>query len=286
MAEDSRVRFDLVHRRNCNLGIEGSVELIGYIAMFFVGGTLGLIGGGGAILTVPIMVYLFNTPAVLATTYSLFVVGISSLFGVWRYHQQNLVDYPKAVNFALPSFVGTYLARRVLMPKLPAVVFQVGEYSYGKDQLVMTIFALVMVGASVSMIRGGKNSGASERRPPSRWLLGTLGLGVGFVAGFVGAGGGFLIIPALVVMASMPMTKAVGTSLLIIAANSLFGFGGDLYAAKEMAWSFLLITTAIALVGIFVGSHAARFVPASRLKPAFGWFVLLMGAYVMLRQLG
>jgi uncharacterized membrane protein YfcA len=261
------------------------MEIIGYIAMLLVGGTLGLIGGGGAILTVPIMVYFFDTPAVLATSYSLFVVGISSLFGVWRYHQEKLVDYPTAINFALPSFMGTYLARRVLMPKLPVVIFQLGENSFSKDQLVMTIFALVMVGASVSMIRGGRDSGGSGGATPSLLLLGTLGLGVGFVAGFVGAGGGFLIIPALVVLAGMPMAKAVGTSLLIISANSLFGFGGDILAAKEMAWSFLALTTCLALVGIFIGSYAARYVPASKLKPAFGWFVLLMGSYIMARQL-
>jgi uncharacterized membrane protein YfcA len=253
--------------------------------MLFVGGTLGLIGGGGAILTVPIMVYLFNTPAVLATSYSLFIVGISSLFGVWRYHQEKLVNYTTAINFALPSFVGTYLARRVLMPILPDVIFKIGESSFSKDQLVMTVFALVMLGASVSMIRGGKDSDSSAFVSPSRWLLGTLGLGVGFVAGFVGAGGGFLIIPALVVFAGMPIAKAVGTSLLIISANSLFGFGGDILSSNKMEWSFLTITTGIALVGIFIGSYAARFVPASKLKPAFGWFVLLMGSYIMFTQL-
>lgn len=261
------------------------MEIIGYVAMLFVGGTLGLIGGGGAILTVPIMVYLFKTPAVLATSYSLFVVGVSSLFGVWRYHQKRLVDYPTAINFALPSFIGTYLARRILMPRLPAVIFQIGEHTFSKDRLVMTVFALVMVGASVSMIRGRKDSAAHAGVTQSRWLLGTLGLGVGFVAGFVGAGGGFLIIPALVVLAGMQMATAVGTSLLIISANSLFGFAGDVLAAVEMDWSLLGIATGIALVGIFAGSYAAQIVPASKLKPAFGWFVLLMGSYIMFGQL-
>lgn len=261
------------------------MEVIGYIAMLFVGGALGLIGGGGAILTIPIMVYLFNTSAVLATSYSLFVVGISSLFGVWRYHKEKLVDYLTAINFALPSFLGTYLARRVLMPKLPAVIFQIGDNSFTKDKLVMAFFALVMVGASVSMIRGGKHADGSTHISPSRLLLGTLGLIVGFVAGFVGAGGGFLIIPALVVLAGMPMAKAVGTSLLIISANSLFGFAGDILAGKEMEWTFLAITTGIALIGIFIGSYAARFVPASKLKTAFGWFILLMGSYILLNQL-
>lgn len=261
------------------------VEILGYISMLFVGVTLGLIGGGGAILTVPIMVYLFKMPAVLATSYSLFIVGVSSLFGVLRYHRENLVDYPTAINFALPSFIGTYLARRILMPKLPILIFQIGDAAFGKDQLVMTVFALVMLGASISMIRGGKISDASVvKQTRNWWLIGAMGLGVGFVAGFVGAGGGFLIIPVLVVLAGMAMPAAVGTSLLIISANSLFGFSGDILAATEMDWSFLSVTTGIALAGIYGGSYAAQFVPPSKLKLAFGWFVLLMGIYIMFGQ--
>lgn len=260
------------------------MEIYGYIAMLFVGGALGLLGGGGAILTVPIMVLLFQVPALQATSYSLFVVGISSLFGVWRYHQEKLVDYATAINFALPSFAGTYLARRVLMPQLPSVIFQIGDGAFSKDQLVLTVFALVMLGASFSMIRRGRDSAVSRVVGQNRPMLALLGLGVGFVAGFVGAGGGFLIIPALVVLAGMPMATAVGTSLLIIASNSLFGFGGDLLAGSAMNWFFLASVTSIALVGILAGSYAARFVPAARLKPAFGWFVLLMGGYVMFSQ--
>lgn len=260
------------------------MEVIGYIAMLFVGATLGIIGGGGAILTVPIMVYLFNTSAVLATSYSLFIVGVSSLFGVWRYHQNRLVDYRTAIYFALPSFVGTYLARRELMPRIPTVIFQIGDGSFSKDQLVMTVFAFVMIAASVSMIRKGKATESSTSGDRNTLLLSLLGLAVGFVAGFVGAGGGFLIIPALVVMVRMPMAMAVGTSLLIISANSLFGFAGDFLAAAQMNWSFLASTTGLALVGIFVGSYAARFVSASKLKPGFGWFVFLMGAYILFQQ--
>lgn len=262
------------------------MDTYGYLAMLAVGASLGLIGGGGAILTVPIMVYLFNTPAILATSYSLFVVGASSLFGVWRYHQEKLVDYPTAVAFALPSFIGTYVARRLLMPLLPEVILQLDFFIFKKDQLVMVVFALVMLGASVAMIRSPKTSEVPVKRAPMRpqLLLPGLGFVVGFVAGFVGAGGGFLIIPALVVFAQVPMAMAVGTSLLIIAANSLVGFGGDVLAGNVMDWRFLIVTTFIALVGIFAGSYAARFVPASKLKPAFGWFVLVMGIYIMSRQ--
>ena len=254
--------------------------------MLFVGASLGLLGGGGAILTVPIMVYLFRHPPIVATSYSLFIVGVSSLFGVWRYHAQQLVDYRVALTFALPSFLGTHTARRVLMPALPEVIFRTGGLGVHRDQLIMLVFALVMLGASASMIRRSKvDASGPKRASQSRWVLGLLGLVVGFVAGFVGAGGGFLIIPALVVVAGMEMSTAVGTSLLIISANSLFGFGGDLLASREIDWKFLNATTGISLVGILCGTYVSRFVPASKLKPAFGWFVLIMGSYVLWSQL-
>ena len=240
------------------------LDALGYVAMLFVGGSLGLIGGGGAILTVPIMVYLFKIPAVLATSYSLFVVGLSSLFGVLRYHQERLVDYRTAVIFSLPSFLGTYLARRVFMPWLPETILQVGGASLSKDRLVMVVFACVMVGASWSMIRGSKT---------------------GRVVDVHDAGGGFLIIPALVVIGGMPMQTAVGTSLLIIAANSLTGFSGDIIAGVGLDWLFLLKATGMALIGIYLGSYAARYIPSSKLKPAFGWFVLICGIYIMARQI-
>ena len=262
------------------------MEVYGYVAMLFVGGALGLIGGGGAILTVPIMVYLFGQSPILATSYSLFIVGVSSIFGVWRYHQKALVEYATAVNFALPSFLGTYLARRVLLPNIPEIVFQLGDVQVDKSQFVMMVFALVMLGASISMIRGRKvDSPSSQKASRNYLLLALLGLAVGFVAGFVGAGGGFLIIPALVVFGGMPMASAVGTSLLIIAANSLFGFSGDLLAATIIDWGFLVTVTIISLFGILAGTYAAGFVPASKLKSGFGWFVLLMGSYILVTQL-
>lgn len=172
------------------------------------------------------------------------------------------------------------------MPRLPDIILKIGDGVFTKDQLVMSVFALVMVGASLSMIRHGKVSEEHESEGArSLFLLPGLGLVVGFVAGFVGAGGGFLIIPALVVLGNIPMAMAVGTSLLIIAANSLVGFSGDVLAGSPMEWGFLVIATAIALVGIFGGSLAARYVPASKLKPVFGWFVLVMGCLVLFSQM-
>lgn len=260
--------------------------ILGYFAMSLVGLVLGLIGGGGAILTMPILVYLFGISPALATSYSLFIVGCSSIIGVWRYHIQRLVDYRTAIIFVVPSFVGTYLARRVLLPAIPDVVIQFGSYAVSKDQIIMMVFALVMLGASLSMIRPqplSLSSPGAERGTYPKLVL--LGLGVGFVAGFVGAGGGFLIIPALVVFGRLKMTIAVATSLFIIATNSLVAFGGDLLGQVPIAWPFLAVLTGVASLGLTIGVKLSGAVSPAKLKLGFGWFVLIMGAAILARQI-
>ncbi len=259
------------------------METFGYVAMLFVGVTLGLLGGGGAILTVPILVYLFKTTPVVATGYSLFIVSVSSIFGVFRYHRASLVDYRVAVLFAVPSFLGTLVVRRLFLPSLPEIILEMGAFDLTKGELVMTVFALVMIGTSFSMIRN-KSSGARAQRPNPLGVA-VLGVLVGAVAGFVGAGGGFLIVPALVLFAKLPMTTAVGTSLLIISANSMVGFLGDPHAAQHADWNVLLAITGVASVGIFLGTYGAKHVDPAKLKPMFGWFVLIMGGSVLLTQL-
>ncbi|TWW08717.1 UPF0721 transmembrane protein, partial [Planctomyces bekefii] len=227
--------------------------IIGYLAMILVGLVLGLIGGGGAILTMPLLVYLCAVPPVLATSYSLFIVGMTSAFGVWRYHQQKLVDYRVALVFVTPSFLGTYLARHVLLPALPHPVFEGANFVLGKDQLVMIVFATVMVAASLSMIRSRAPSTGSDREKGQSVQLVLWGFLVGAVAGFVGAGGGFLIIPALVTLGGIPMTVALPTSLFIIATNSLVAFAGDLWAGTSVDWILLAATTTAAFVGLLMG---------------------------------
>ena len=258
---------------------------LGLAAMGIVGVVLGLIGGGGAILTMPILVYLFSIPPSLATSYSLFVVGLVSVLGVWRYHLKGFVEYRTAILFVLPSFVGTYAARHVLLPSVPAVVLDSPTFQVSKDQLIMVIFAVVMVAASVSMIRprSGVVSDADERGLQIGKLA-TLGLLVGFIAGFVGAGGGFLIIPALVVWGRLPMTRAIATSLFIIAANSLVAFGGDLMSQVSVDWFFLGRLTAVAALGLLGGVRMSRMISPSILKVTFGWFVLVMGGLILIKQ--
>lgn len=263
-------------------------EIFGYMGALITGVSLGLIGGGGSILIVPVLVYLFGIAPALATAYSLFTVGTASIVGAYQYARKGLLDYRTAVIFAIPSFVGVFLVRKFLVPALPDSIIHVGAFEVTKDMLIMLVFAFVMLFASVSMIR--KKSDGEEADETDKTLeynykmIAIEGLGVGAVTGFVGAGGGFLIIPALVLFAKLPMKLAVGTSLSIIAVKSLFGFLGDVAADQQIEWPFLLLVTCVSIVGIFVGSYISKFIPGKKLKPAFGWFVFVIGFYILLRQ--
>jgi len=261
--------------------------LSGYIASLFIGVALGLIGGGGSILTVPVLVYLFGIDAVLATGYSLFIVGATALVGGIKAALSKLVDFKTAIVFAIPSFIAVFLTRRYIVPAIPDVLFTVGDFAITKSIAIMIFFALIMVAAAISMIKkkaASVNQDVQEKRAFNVPAILTEGSVVGVLTGLVGAGGGFLIIPALVIFAKLPMKQAVGTSLIIIAAKSLIGFLGDLGAAQNIDWQFLLIITAIAIGGIFLGSWLRNYIDGKKLQKAFGWFVLAMAAYILLKE--
>lgn len=262
---------------------------LGLIASTVMGITLGIMGGGGSILTVPIMVYLFAIPPATATGYSLFVVGMTALIGSLVYIRKGDVDFKTGVAFAAPSIVGVFTSRAVIVPSLPATILDFGTWSLSKDVLIMGAFASLMVTAAYSMIKGRK-TGVRER--PEHELRGTrllsvgvLGLLVGIISGFVGAGGGFLIIPALVVIAHLEMRVAVGTSLMIIAVQSLIGFMGDLRHGNAVDWSLLIAVAITAALGIAFGTFVSHRIDEKKLKAAFGWFVLGMGSIILLEQL-
>ena len=257
--------------------------LFGFAATILAGATMGLIGGGGSILTVPILVYLLEIPPVLATGYSLFVVGLSALVGSVNYFKLGLVNLKAGTIFAVPAFVGVFLARKFLVPALPVEIFNLGNLVVGRDLIVMGVFATVMILASVSMIRGGSESEQEGELQFNYPMIALEGLIVGAVTGFVGAGGGFLIIPALVVLAKLPMKQAVGTSLMIIAVKSLFGFLGDL-GNQSIDWGFLALFCLLSIIGIYLGTYLSRFVSSAKLKPGFGWFVLIMGLFILVKE--
>jgi uncharacterized membrane protein YfcA len=261
------------------------MAIIGYLASLIIGVSLGLIGGGGSILTVPVLVYLFGVDPVMATAYSLFIVGSTSLVGSFPKYKNGEINFRTAIIFGIPSIIAVYATRAFIVPAIPTEVFHVGAWLITKPLMMMMLFAILMVFASVSMIRSKENE-HSEQGPqvfnyPMILLEGAI---VGILTGLVGAGGGFLIIPALVLFSKLPMKQAIGTSLLIIAAKSLIGFTGDL-GKQIMDWTLLLTITALAIIGIFVGNYMSKKVSANSLKKGFGWFVLFMGIYIIIKEL-
>ena len=263
------------------------MEILGYIGAVLMGLSLGLIGGGGSILTVPILVYLFSVDAVLATAYSLFIVGFTSLIGSFSHMRMGNIHWKTALVFGLPSILAVFLTRAYLVPALPDPLFNIGGAAISKSLGLLIFFALLMVAAAYSMIKKQKEADDTTAGEVifNYPLILVEGAVVGTITGLVGAGGGFLIIPALVLLAKLPMKQAVGTSLIIIAAKSLIGFTGDLKGNEVIDWNFLLVFSAIAIVGIIVGSILSKRIPNEKLKPAFGWFVLVMGLYIIGREL-
>lgn len=261
------------------------MEIIGFVLAIVMGFILGLLGGGGSILTVPILVYILSIDPVLATAYSLFVVGASSVVGAWRKSSQKLVDWKTGLIFALPSLTAVFLTRYFLVPAIPAELFSIGEFIITRQVAIMGFFALVMFPASYSMIKGRKEEQKQEEQKPFNYpLIIIQGMLVGVVTALVGAGGGFLIVPALVLLVRLPIKTAIGTSLVIISINSLVGFMGDLSSGQEIDWIFLLSFTAFSAVGMLIAIYVTKFVRADVLKKGFGWFVLAMAVFIILKE--
>jgi uncharacterized protein len=260
------------------------MEIIGYLASILIGISLGLIGGGGSILTVPVLVYLFSVDAVLATAYSLFIVGTTSLVGSVTYFKKGLVNVKTAFIFGIPSIIAVFLTRAYIVPAIPNEILTISNFVVTKSIALMLLFAILMIAASYSMIKKNKKSteetGQQVFNYPIILLEGTV---VGILTGLVGAGGGFLIIPALVVLSKLPMKEAVGTSLVIIAAKSLIGFFGE-GSNTLIDWFFLFKVSIFAIGGIFIGMALSKKIDGNKLKPAFGYFVLIMGVYIILKE--
>lgn len=261
------------------------MEILGYVSLFFVGFVLGLIGGGGSILTVPIFVFLFGISPEVATSYSLLIVGVAASYGTFHYVKQQKVRFKTGIVFGLPSIAGVLLVRQLLLPAIPEA-FTVLGVQLTKDQLIMITFAAIMILASYSLLKGSPQEQEHGLEQPWYHMIIIMldGLVVGGITGFVGAGGGFLIVPALMFLARLPIKEAVGTSLLIITFKSILGFLGDINSIP-MDWPLLSIGSVLAMVGIFVGAKASTKVPSASLKKGFGYFILVMGAFIIAQEI-
>ncbi|MDX1470032.1 MAG: sulfite exporter TauE/SafE family protein [Flavobacteriaceae bacterium] len=261
------------------------IEVLAYLGALLIGLVLGLIGGGGSILTVPVLVYGLGLNPVLATAYSLFIVGTTSMVGAIKNMIKGMVDFKTAIIFAIPAFAAVYLTRAFLIPAIPDRIATIWDYVLTKDLAIMLFFGIIMLLASYSMIKEGKDINDSQQKVSYNYPLIIIeGIVVGVITGIVGAGGGFLIIPALVLLAKLPMKKAVATSLLIIAIKSLIGFIGDVQNL-QIDWTFLLSFSAVSIIGIFIGVWVNKFIEGRKLKKVFGWFVLFMGIFIIIKEL-
>jgi uncharacterized membrane protein YfcA len=262
-----------------------SSAIFGAMASLLIGLSLGLIGGGGSILTVPVLVYLFSVDPLQATAYSLFIVGTTSAIGAFPKYKQGQVNLKTALIFGAPSIITVYATRKWILPAIPVQLGQWGDFILTKSVLLMLLFAILMVAASFSMIRDQKTAHIDTIKQQSLNypLILVEGAVVGLLTGLVGAGGGFLIIPALVILTGLPMKQAVGTSLLIIAAKSLIGFTGDL-SEQSIDWTLLGFVTTMAVIGIILGNQLSKKIDGNKLKKGFGWFVLVMGLYILIKE--
>ena len=262
------------------------MEVAGYLLAALVGVSLGLIGGGGSILTVPILVYVMGLNPVLATSYSLFIVGATSLVGAVDNYRKGFVNIKTALLFGLFSISTVFLTRKFIIPVIPAVFFPSSHFHISHEMATMILFAILMLAASFAMIKNAKENIPEHKIVKQEINLTKLvvyGILIGLVTGLLGAGGGFLLIPVLVLILKMPMKQAIGTSLLIIALNSLIGFTGDI-GHFIINWKFLLSISVVAIAGIFIGGTLSKKINPNKLKKAFGWFVLVMGIYIIIHE--
>ncbi|MGG7035564.1 MAG: sulfite exporter TauE/SafE family protein [Flavobacterium sp.] len=261
------------------------IIIIGYIGALLIGLILGLTGGGGSILTVPILVYFLNYPPITATAYSLFIVGITSAFGAVQNFRKGIVEVKTALLFAIPTFVAVFITRKFIVPEIPETIIELPFFILSKNNFLMLLFACIMLAASFSMLKSKKEKKSNKQQ--SNFYLFTAIIKlilIGILIGLVGAGGGFLIVPALFFIANMPMKKAVGSSILIIAINSLIGFTGDI-GNLVIDWQFLLSFSSVAIFGIFSGIYLTKYINENQLKKGFGWFVLVMGIFIFTKEL-
>ena len=258
------------------------IDIIGYTSAIIIGIILSLIGSGGSILTIPVLVYIFTIEPILATTYSLFIVGVTAFFGAIKNIKKGNIDFKIGLIFTLPSLLSIYFTRRFILPSLPQKIKITDNIYYKTDELILIFLSIIMVFAAVSMII--KNNSLIKKEI-NYFIITIEGLIIGLVTGLIGAGGGFLIIPMLVLFGGLSMNKAIGTSLIIIFLKSLIGIIGDFQLSLNIDWPFLLSFSCFSLFGVLIGLYISKFISGEKLKKIFGYFVLSIAVFIFLKEL-
>src|SRR6185295_15437041 len=261
--------------------VQMMIHLAGYCLCLFIGFSLGLIGGGGSILAIPMLVFFFGIDPVLATTYSLFIVGLTAISGSIDHYRMHNIDYKTVLLFGIPSVIVLFIMRRWLLGLIPPTILNTGTWVLSKSLFIMIVFSITMLAAGWSMVK--KNSYTHSPEKLSYYRLILQGCITGAITGFIGIGGGFIIVPSLVLFAGLPMKRAIGTSLVIITINCLVGVLSNIEVVESLNFVFLSILAALAIIGILIGTWSIRFIPDKQLKPIFGWIVLVLSAVIFVR---
>jgi len=260
--------------------------IFGYIGALFVGITLGLIGSGGSILSLPIFVYLFGLNPIVATAYSLFTVGLTSLIGSIKNIKLRLIHVNTVIYFSTSAAFSVYITRKYIIGLIPDQIISIGDLTITKEKFLMLFFSILIFFAAIAMIRNRKDKNGSQRRELKydKLLILIEGSVVGFITGLVGAGGGFIIIPVLVLFSKLNMKSAIATSLVIIAIKSLIGFIGDI-ENHDIDWSFLVKFSSISVAGIYIGQAIGMKIDGTRLKKGFGYFILIIATSILIKEI-
>lgn len=263
------------------------MEIVGYICAMLVGVSLGMLGAGGSILTIPILIYFFHIDPLHATTYSFFIVGFTAFFGAAKNVRNGTVQLMPAVYFAVTGGIVIFLVRNYLLDAIPEILFSFQDVSITKDLFILLFFSVIMIVSGISMIMQASKNIASENSLHDVSILKLILLGflVGFVIAFAGVGGGFLITPALIVFAGLNVKKAIGTSLCIISLNSFTGFFSSLHLHEDMNWNLLFLFVLLAAVGVFIGMYLSKGIENRKMKKIFGGFILAVGIFILLKEL-
>lgn len=259
------------------------MEIIGFIVTLFIGLLVGLFGGGGSILTVPVLVYLFAIPATLSTTYSLALVSITSLIAATPHVVHKKLSFKKILQFGIPSMLALTTVRSYIIPALPSTIHLFG-FELEKNLFMMLFFSVLMLSSGFFMIKQKKNNPDCFDCPYNHFVLMIAGFLEGIITGIVGAGGGFIIVPVLMIFGKMSVKQAVANSLFIIGVKSFIGFLGS-HDIAELDFYFLAKLLAIALIGMNFGIRLNKKLDAKQLKPIFGYFVMIMGFIILIKEL-